>query len=424
MAETKTRAKTRTGPMPMDEAGMPEGQAPAIRQPQRQQPPPNERAMDRAARERREAKAKFMDAALLHREDIERSLHAQGIDFDVFLAALDIGLNQTMKNDDSFFEKVPVDAFLAEVLRAAHVGLRPDGKQGAIVRFDRGCAFLPMVEGYIEILWKTGLVADLNHNVVCEGDAFEFEEGDEGFVRHVRSLTRPANAEAIGAWCVINLMTREGAKIIEIVDQVDLRKIASVSRATNGPRSFWEREMHRKAPFRRAVKRLPKTERLSALIELDDRNVRLESSQEPAPDALSLAAIVSGRPIRQKRKREPLVVPEREALAEKPAAEKPVRVKKAAKAKKTPEQAPAFVLRAVITTKNGVQEFAPGDAELWYGDIRQKMRALEGEQLEAFWRVNKPYIEEAGRNGHGEAAMKLVELAHELGLIQTGGQDG
>ena len=431
MADTRTRDQTRTQAAPMRESGMPSGQAPAVRH---GSPPPRETAVQRAQREREEAKVAFLQQVAARQPEIERFLITFDIPWERFLGAVEIGLNQAMKNDEDFCMKANPAAFTRECLRAAHIGLFPDGKQAAIVRYDRDCALLPMVEGYIEIIWKTGLVADINHNVVCEGDVFDFEEGDQGYVRHKRSLTRPADAKAIGAWCVINLLTREDARIVEIVDQVDLEKIAKASRATKGPRASWEREMHRKAPFRRAVKRMPKTERLSALIEIDDRNVILEKAVEPGDEAPSRKALFSNKPIKRK-KREPLALPEpdqtmvmdpppatEERSEDPPQPEDDGPTSDQLKESLTPK---GFVLRAVITTKNGEQAYADGPlmAELWFGDLQQKLKHLEGDQLRAFWGKNRGYIEEAGRNGHAEYAMKLVALANELGLIEKPSRD-
>lgn len=427
MAETRTRDQTRAQAAPMREAGMPAGQAPAVRG----SPPPRETAVQRAQREREEGKRDFLQQVAAQQGEIERFLVTFDIPWERFLGAVEIGLNQAMKNDEDFCLKANPKAFTRECLRAAHIGLYPDGKQAAIVRYDRDCALLPMVEGYIEIIWKTGLVADVNHNVVCEGDAFEFEEGDQGFVRHTRSLTRPANAKAIGAWCVINLLTRQDAKIIEVVDQVDLQKIAGVSKATKGPRAHWEREMHRKAPFRRAVKRMPKTERLDALIAIDDRNYVLEKSEETAEDAPDHKALFGGRPIRRK-KRAPMALPEKspDEVIQQDDQPPPAEPDQDRPDEDPPQDQPGdqpFVLRAVITTKNGVQQYETNEmgSELWFGDLQQKLKHLDDEEkLHAFWRVNRAFIEEAGRNGFAAQAMQLLTMAKERGLIEEGGDRG
>lgn len=390
-------------------------------------------AVQQRALKAAQMKKHMLDAVISHREDIERSLRAHGVDFDAFQVAVEVGLERIANTDEEFFDKVPVQNFLREVVRAAHVALKPDGKQGAIVRFANDCTFMPMVEGYTEIIWKTGLVRDVNSGVVVEGDEFDFEEGDEGFVRHKRNLSRAHDAKPLAAWCVINLVT--GGKIIEICDQGELARIASVNKSTKGPRAQgWAREMDRKAPYRRGVKKLPKSERLDALIALDDRNVRLESAQPVEDGAPSAKALFGNRPIRRPRKEaaSPVedagdavmdaVVEEKDAGGSSPDTPREdtddsgERVRAPAALQEEGEGAAdaPFVLRAVLGKKNGLQEF--DNPDLWYGDIRTKMRALEADPLRVFWKINKPHVEAAGRNGHGPLALQLVELARELHL--------
>lgn len=384
---------------------------------------PQMTAVQRIAQKRVHVRNAMLDAVLTHREAVERSLKPLGVPFDRFHAAVEVGLNQTLKNDPDFFEKVPVDSFMREIVRAAHIGLAPDGRQGAVVRYGEDCSFQPMVEGYIEVVYKTGIVADVNHGVVCDGDEFEFEEGDSGFVRHRRSLTRPESAEIIGAWCVIHLTT--GGKLIEIVDQADLKKIASVNRSTKGPRAQWPKEMSRKAPFRRIVKRLPKTDRLAALMDVDDGNVRLEGNHTVEEPAIPRHQLFANRAAVRKPKAaqdvvdppsdDGLPVKEVEALSQDqgdPAAGNPV-------------AEGGFVLKAKLRPGKGRPPAEYADADMWFGDISNMLKRLKDTpvELRGFWTLNRPFVDEAGLNGHGPAAMRLIEQAQELGAIEGESHD-
>jgi recombinational DNA repair protein RecT len=373
--------------------------------------------VERARVEREKAKDAMVALVRDSREDIERSLRVYEIDADRFLAAIEVGITQGLKASEDFCTG-DHRAFLQAAARAAHVGLLPDGKQGAIVKYARDYTFQPMVEGFVEVIWKTGLVTDVNHNVVCEGDEFDFEEGDNGYVRHKRSLTRPADAPVIGAWCVINLQT--GGKLIEIVDRADLEKIASVNRSTKGPRGTWGREMHRKSPFRRIVKRMPKTERLSVLIEVDDRNVRLETAHTIEEPAIPRSQLFANRAAVRKPKAaqdvvdppsdDGLPVKEVETLSQDqgdPAAGNPV-------------AGGGFVLKAKLRPGKGRPPAEYADVDMWFGDISNMLKRLKDTpvELRGFWTLNRPFVDEAGLNGHGPAAMRLIEQAQELGAIE------
>lgn len=432
-------------------------------------------AVQQAAATRAAKMNTFLDAATANQANIERSLKHHGIEFSFFMAALEVGLRNTLKTDSGFFDVVPVQAFIEAALKACHLGLLPDGKEGAIVRFANDAAFLPMVEGFSKILWKTGAVTEINHNVVCVGDDFDFQEGDDGFVTHRRSLTRPADAEVIGAWCVVKLAT--GGKLIEVCDQADLKKIASVSRATKGPRVDWQKEMHRKAPFRRIMKRLPKTEALSALIAHDDTAYDLARTMTPAIEAPAAQrkALFSDRPVRRQKPAAALEAPQEpqdgvevtvvvedtgsalqaalealegaipagatavaeviHAIEEDPAlqdlgADESAKLVAAmndagARAMEVvvapeddfPGDAPPrdsdFSLTAIITSTEGAVVYE--DAGEWRDDILAKMSTITGPAAVGFWKANRGFIRAARDAGVPEAT-RVIEDGAERGL--------
>lgn len=430
-------------------------------------------AVQRAAWEREQTRQWFVASAYANEAMISRSLKHQGITFDFFMAALELGLRNTLKGDDKFFEVVSIESFLEAVLKGAFLGLVADGKEGAIVRFKDQAAFLPMVEGFVKKIWQSGVVVEVNHNVVCEGDDFDFEEGDNGFVRHRRSLKRKADAEVIGAWCVVKLKT--GGTLIEVVDQVDLAKIAKVSRAEKGPRQDWAKEMHRKAPFRRIVKRMPKDQALGQLIAHDDtaydltrlaaaeRTERLPAipraalftdkahvkrTDEPAPAEEGAAAasepevvdpvaaavdrmlgcerIEDLETVVQAIMEDPelaegnldaesiawLKETEETVRAElQPAAEDPPAEGEAQSDEPAGEEAPASdaIMIAVISSATG--ERAYSDPKRWLDDILAKMAAVKGDPAVAFWKTNLPHVLEAKATGAAEQADRILEVA-------------
>lgn len=271
MSQDRTQDRTQTAGIRMEEGGMPAGQAPARQQPQRPMT-----ATQKAIQDARNFQTRLLAEVTQQRPMIEGFLRVHGVDWDFFVAALKVGLEGTFKNDRDFFDPekgVTVASFIDAVVRCSKDGLMPDGKQAAIARFLRVATYMPMVEGFCHILYATGFVKDINHDVVRDCDEIDAVQGDDGYVRQKKPFKRPAQAETIGAWCVINLST--GGKIIEVCDDKDLADIAKVSRSTKGPRVDWQDEMHRKGPFRRAMKRAPKDPRLAQLIAHDDMNYDL-----------------------------------------------------------------------------------------------------------------------------------------------------
>lgn len=287
-SKTQQKTATQAPPVEMAEDRMPDGQAPAVhdgrqQQGERRAAPPS--AMQRAATQRAARMSDMVAAIDSHRQDIEAVLRAMRIPFDVFRQAVIVGLKNTLKGDPDFFEKVSVASYFEAVQRAVKDGLLPDGKQCAIARFLNEAAYLPMIEGYCKILFDTGLVKDINHGVVLEGEHFAFMQGSDPWVEHQQDLDGDAeapDAKIVAAWCFVT--TTDGGKFLEITPKKTLERVAKVSRATKGPRQSWGGEMHRKTPFRRLVKRLPKHPRLDSLIAHEDSNVDLERPVADTPD--------------------------------------------------------------------------------------------------------------------------------------------
>ncbi|MBU0801421.1 MAG: recombinase RecT [Alphaproteobacteria bacterium] len=300
-------------------------------------PPPRESAVAKAAREARQNKEAAMEMAREQRGTIQRFLKPLNVDVDFFYSALDIGMSRILATDASFFNTVKPQSFLDSVIRAARDGLLPDGKQAAIVRFKDEAQYMPMIEGFTEILYKTGLVASVNGNVVIEGDEFDWEEGSNAFIKHKPSLTNdPQKDKALAAWCIIKLTN--GEEIIEVTRHADLMRIAAMSRSERGPRNSWAGEMHKKAPFRRAMKRMPKHPRLDQLLDHDNLLYDLNNSGREEPKAQvprdklfdQKAAVRKPAAALEPPKEEPMPLVDTQAKGEKV----PVETKKAAAPKK------------------------------------------------------------------------------------------
>lgn len=269
MAQAKTTTKKGAAAnTQVREAGMPESQAPAVQNPQSARP---QRPLTVAER-RKHTMGLMLSDIMSSREDLERFLNAQGISFDFFYASLQQALMTTTKNDPEFFDRVTKDSFITAVFKAANDGLMCDGREAAIARFGTEATYMPMVGGYLKKAHQSGLIADINHNVVTEAEdeagRFEYEEGTQGFIRHRPMLTRKDTDKIVAAYCVVK--TVNGGEYREVVPEADLVKIRSVSRATKGPRKDWPLEMDRKSALRRVFKRIPHDKGLAQLLKHDD----------------------------------------------------------------------------------------------------------------------------------------------------------
>lgn len=472
--DTRQQSRTQTGTVDMND-GSNAGKEVATQT----RSTPRENAVERSIREARQFRDQLVAQVQATRPTIESFLRVHGVDWEFFVSNLLVGLEGTMKNDRDFFDPqqgVTVGSFIDAVVRASKDGLAPDGKKGAIVRFKRVAQWMPMVEGFCDILYATGFVKAINHNVVRDCDEIDYMEGDQGYVRQKKPFKRPATAETIGAWCVIELTT--GGKIVELCDDKDLADIAKVSRATKGPRADWADEMHRKGPFRRAMKRAPKDARLSQVLKHDDDNydltVRLNADERRAPPPPA-AALLDDRahhvgdhddqtdhderdarghedagdagggqgPEAGDQASDPSFSAERSAailrhlkaiseadsgialgavtqlmdkdpaLADATTDERQRLVTAIEKKRDELASAEPEQLFATITKADGRQAFE--DPREWEVEIVTKLGQLEGKALKAFWLTNVPDIQ-AALESHPDHAGRVLERAEMAGL--------
>lgn len=277
--------------------------------------------------ERELGRQKLVAAVESRQAEISNFLKPFNVSWDFFLSCLKVALMKTLKDDGEFFSSVTPASFLEAVLRCAMNGLLPDGKEAAIARFKDQATFMPMKEGLVKVMHRTGFVKDINAEVVTkrEDDAgrFEYQEGSEGFIKHRPMLDRSEEAdEIVAAYCVVR--TVNGGEYREVVNRADLAKIAKVSRATKGPRVDWKWRMDQKAAIRRVAQLLPKEEGLSRVLAHDDLNYDLTLINVPdRPQAIPKGALFGNRAhVRERPALEAPAAPQGEPVAaESPPAE-------------------------------------------------------------------------------------------------------
>ena len=159
-------------------------------------------------------------------------------------------------------------------VKAAQDGLLPDGREGAMVIYkdkDRGSIvqWMPMIAGIRKKVRNSGEIATWDVQVVHENDEFDYELGDEPFIKHKPTLGDPG--KVIAAYSVCTLKT--GEKSREVMSVAAIEKVRAVSRAKDskfGPWVNWYDEMCRKTVARRHSKALPMSTDLDDLIRRDD----------------------------------------------------------------------------------------------------------------------------------------------------------
>jgi recombination protein RecT len=175
-------------------------------------------------------------------------------------------------------------------MKCAQDGLLPDGREAAIVPFGENedgqkksdqATYMPMVAGYRKKARNSGELSDLYAHVVFDGDEFDFQLGDEPYVKHKPSLTRPRGAKPIAVYSIAKF--KDGGTSYEVMSISEVEEIRQkFSRARKGPWSdpVTYPEMVRKTCVRRHCKSLPMSSDLDTVLHRDDELYDMKGAAE------------------------------------------------------------------------------------------------------------------------------------------------
>jgi len=174
--------------------------------------------------------------------------------------------------------------------RAAQMGLLPDGREGAIVKFGNQAQFMPMVAGIMKLVRNSGEISTWSVQTVHENDDFECVFGDDEHITHKRAKNN--RGPIIGAYSIVTM--KDGEKSREYMDVDEIEGIRNRSRSGNaGPWKTDYSEMCKKTVIRRHSKRLPMSTDLDGVLREDDE---LFMPPEPAAaEAPASAAPAAGQ---------------------------------------------------------------------------------------------------------------------------------
>ncbi|WP_086777048.1 recombinase RecT [Streptomyces griseus] len=174
-------------------------------------------------------------------------------------------------------------SLLQALLTCARFGLIPDGRHAVIKREGKTAVFVPMAQGYVELMYRSGRVGSVHVGMIHEGDEWAYEPTAPAPLdfTHKPALTvskkergAPILAYAFawmanGARSQVIVLTREDAE--EIRDEYSQAYQRAQESGTND--SFWHTDfvaMWRKSALRRLHKVVPMSAELVALLKADD----------------------------------------------------------------------------------------------------------------------------------------------------------
>ena len=168
-----------------------------------------------------------------------------------------ICLNALIRNWQDISQCSPPSVVMA-LTDAAQIGLMPDGREGALVRFGDTLQFLPMVQGRRKLA-RQGLPGlNIRTRLVYRDDEFAYEEGAAPVLRHVPdllSLSRDDD-DIVFAYSIAQHRSWTTWEA-EVMTRDEINAIRGRARAQKGPWQTHYGEMARKTVEGRLLKRLP-----------------------------------------------------------------------------------------------------------------------------------------------------------------------
>ena len=145
------------------------------------------------------------------------------------------------------------------LLDLSSLGLEPDGRRAHLIPYENRkagtveCTLIVDWKGLAELAMRSGIIAKLHADTVCENDDFAYDLGE--VTKHAVNWKAPRGA-MYAAYALA--VTKDGAKFCAVLTKDEIDAIRARSRSgNNGPWVTDYNEMAKKTAFRRLSKWLP-----------------------------------------------------------------------------------------------------------------------------------------------------------------------
>lgn len=170
-------------------------------------------------------------------------------------------------------------SLMLSVLRAAQMGLEPDGIVGYLVPYKDHKAgktiaqFLPSFRGMVQLARQSGEIASVTARAVRKGDDFDFELGTTEFIKHKPLISDDDEGREITyVYAVAHFRDKDSKPQFDVMTKAQVERIRARSKAKSERSPWftdWE-EMAKKTVVKRLMKMLPISVHLQqALLEED-----------------------------------------------------------------------------------------------------------------------------------------------------------
>lgn len=148
---------------------------------------------------------------------------------------------------------------------SAH-GIEPDGRRAHLIPYGNQCTLILDWKGLAELAMRSGIIAKLHADIVCENDVFEYNLGE--VVQHKIDFKAP-RGEMYAAYAMA--VTKDGPVFVAVLNKDEIDGIRKRSKSgSSGPWQTDYNEMAKKTAFRRLAKWLPLSAEFRDAVDKDD----------------------------------------------------------------------------------------------------------------------------------------------------------
>lgn len=160
-------------------------------------------------------------------------------------------------------------------------GLEPDGRRAHLIPYKEQCTLVIDWKGLAELAMRSGIIAKLHADIVCENDVFAYNLGE--ITRHEIDFRKP-RGDMYAAYALAQTKTGEVFVAVLSKDEIDAVRKRSRS-GSSGPWVTDYAEMAKKTAFRRLSKWLPLSAEFRDAQELDDETEQVRDVTPKATES-------------------------------------------------------------------------------------------------------------------------------------------
>lgn len=221
-------------------------------------------------------------SGVIIRQDIDsniteiESVLPKSVSIDVFCRAAKIAIsdNQDLNNADA-------TSVIKSLSKCAADGLVPDGKEAALVVFNKKvkingrdewqkhAQYMPMVDGVLKRARLSGEVLNVSAKAVFENDQFDYwvDESGEHF-KHRPLFSDQGSLKLVYAFARL----KSGELVFEPMSKAEVDKVRAASKTGEyGPWKDWYERMALKSVLHRLTRRLPNASEMVEMLEMGNQ---------------------------------------------------------------------------------------------------------------------------------------------------------